>query len=42
MNIDIDRNDYIVLQTEGSKVRKRSAGLAGLKVPADDGASALS
>ena len=42
MNIDIDKNDCIVLQTEGSEVGKRSAGLAGLKVPADDGASAPS
>jgi hypothetical protein len=42
MNIDIDKNDCIVLQTEGSEVRKRSAGLAGLKVSADDSASVLS
>lgn len=42
MNIDIDKNDYIVLQTEGSEVRKQSAGLVGLKVSADDGASAPS
>ncbi|KAM0712556.1 hypothetical protein Q7P35_000002 [Cladosporium inversicolor] len=42
MNIDIDKNDCIVLQTEGSEVGKQSAGLAGLKVSANDGASAPS
>ena len=31
-----------MLQTKGSEVGKRSAGLAGLKVSADDSASALS
>ena len=42
MNIDIDKNDCIVLQTEGSEVGKRSVGLVVLKVPANDSASALS
>ena len=42
MNIDIEKHDCIVLQTEGSEVGKRSAGLARLKVPANDGASAPS
>jgi hypothetical protein len=39
MNTDIDKNDCIVLQTGGSEVGKRSAGSAGLKVPADAGCS---
>lgn len=42
MNVDIDKNDCIVLQTEGSEVGKRSAGLTGFKVPANNGASASS
>jgi hypothetical protein len=42
MNIDIDEDDCIVVETKGSKVGKRSAGLAGSSDPADAGASALS
>ena len=42
MNTDIDENDCIVIQTEGSEVGKRSAGLAGSTDFADAGASAPS
>jgi hypothetical protein len=42
MNIDIDGNDCIVVETKGSDVGKRSAGLAGSNDPADAGASAPS
>lgn len=42
MNTDIDENDCIVIQTEGSEVGKRSAGSAGSTGPADAGASAPS
>jgi hypothetical protein len=42
MNTDIDENDCIVIQTEGSEVGKRSAGSAGSTDPADAGASAPS
>jgi hypothetical protein len=42
MNIDIDENDCIVVETKGSDVGKRSAGLAGSKNPADAAASAPS
>jgi hypothetical protein len=42
MNIDIDPNDSIVHQVEGSEVGKRSAGLAGFNKPADAVTSAPS
>jgi hypothetical protein len=39
MNTDIDESDCIVIQQEGSEVRKRDVGLAGSKDPADGDAS---
>jgi hypothetical protein len=42
MNIDINENDCIVIETKGSDSGKRSAGLAGSKNPADAAASAPS
>jgi hypothetical protein len=42
MNIDIDENDCIVVETKGGEVGKRSAGSAGSPDPADAGASAPS
>jgi hypothetical protein len=42
MNTDIDKSDCIIVETEGSGVRKRSAGLAGSRDPAGAGASAPS
>jgi hypothetical protein len=42
MNIDIDEEDCIVVETKGSEVGKRSAGLAGSSDPADAGAGAPS
>jgi hypothetical protein len=42
MNIDIDEDDCIVVETKGSEVGKRSAGLAGSSDPADAGAGAPS
>ena len=42
MNIDIDEDDCIVVDTKGSELGKRSAGLAGSEDPADAGASAPS
>jgi hypothetical protein len=42
MNIDIDEENCIVVQTKGGEVRKRGAGLAGSQNPADAGASAPS
>ena len=42
MNTNIDENDCIVVETKGSEVGKRSAGLAGSKNPADAAASAPS
>jgi hypothetical protein len=42
MNININEDDCIVVETKGSDVSKRSVGLAGSSDPADAGASALS
>jgi hypothetical protein len=42
MNIDIDENDCIVVETKGGKVGKRSAESAGFLDPADADASAPS
>ena len=42
MNININKDDYIVVKTKGSEVRKRSVGLAGLLDPANATASILS
>ena len=42
MNIDIDEDDCIVVETKGSEIGKRSAGLAGSPGPANAGASAPS
>jgi len=42
MNIDIDEDDCIVVETKGSEVGKRSAGLAGLSDPANAAANAPS
>jgi hypothetical protein len=42
MNINIDEDDCIVVETKGSDVGKQSAGLAGSSDPADAAASALS
>jgi hypothetical protein len=39
MNTDIDESDYIVVETKGDDVAKRSAGLVGSPGPADAGAS---
>jgi hypothetical protein len=42
MNTDIDESDCIMIQQEGSEVRKQDVGLAGSKDPANSDASTLS
>jgi hypothetical protein len=42
MNIDIDENDCIVVETKGGEVGKRGAGMAGSENPTNGGASAPS
>jgi hypothetical protein len=39
-NVEIDENDFVVVETRGSKVGKQGAGLVGSEDPADAGAGA--